>query len=123
MAYDRKYLTWGLTCAALGMVLGVFMGAAHDPAQHVTHAHILLAGFVVSLLYAVIHRLWLAGTLAQFIVHQAGAAIMFVGLFLLFGHVVPAAQFDPVLALSSITVLLGALLMLLKVLKTKPPGP
>jgi hypothetical protein len=77
MSFDRKYLVWGLTYAVAGMALGVFMGATHDHAQHVTHAHILLVGFVASLIYAVIHKLWLAEKTprfaqAQFIVHQAG---------------------------------------------------
>ena len=122
MSFDKKYLVWGLGYAVVGMLLGVFMGATHDHQQHVTHAHILLVGFVVSLIYAVIHKLWLARktprfALAQFIVHQAGAVAMFVGLLLLFGGVLPPAQLDPILALASITVLLGALLMLWMVLK------
>lgn len=122
MSFDRKYLVWGLLYAVAGMALGVVMGATHDHGQHVTHAHILLVGFVVSLIYAVIHKLWLAGPAprhaqAQFVVHQAGALTMFVGLLLLFGGLVPPEQLDPILALASVTVLLGALMMLLMVVR------
>jgi hypothetical protein len=122
MGFDRKYLVWALAYVALGMGLGIYMAASHDHAQHVTHAHILLVGFVASFIYAVIHKLWLGGKASllarvQFIAHQAGALAMFSGLFLLYGSIVPEAQIEPVLALSSITVFIAALLMIVMVLK------
>ena len=123
MSFDRKYLVWALSYVAVGMGLGIFMAASHNHSQHVTHAHILLVGFVVSLIYAVIHKLWLGEkpprlAKAQFIVHQAGAVTMFTGLFLMFGNIVPEAQLDPVLASASIAVFTAALLMIFMVLKT-----
>ena len=122
MGFDRKYLVWALAYVALGMGLGIYMAASHDHAQHVTHAHILLVGFVVSFIYAVIHKLWLGGKASwlawvQLIAHQAGALTMFSGLFLLYGSLVPAARIEPVLALSSIVVFVAALLMIVMVLK------
>jgi hypothetical protein len=122
MGFDRKYLVWALGYVALGMGLGIFMAASHNHAQHVTHAHILLVGFVVSLIYAVIHKLWLGekpSRLAklQFIVHQVGAVTMFGGLFLLFGNIVPETQLDTVLATASIAVFSAALLMIFMVYK------
>lgn len=123
MGFDRKYLVWALSYAAAGMGLGIFMAASHNHAQLVTHAHILLVGFVASLVYGVIHKLWLGEkpiSLArlQFLAHQAGALTMFAGLLLLYGDVMPEAQLDPVLAIASITVFTGALLMLFMVFKT-----
>lgn len=125
MSFDRKYLVWALSYAVIGMGLGVFMAASHNHAQHVTHAHILLVGFVASLVYAVIHRLWLDGvasTLAtlQFVVHQAGAVAMFAGLFALYGKFVAEARLEPLLAAASIAVLVAAALMLFMVAKTLP---
>ena len=122
MSFDRKYLVWALCYAVAGMGVGIFMAASHNHLQHPTHAHINLVGFVVSLVYAVIHKLWLGDVprglaTAQFIAHQAGALTMFTGLLLLFGGVVPDQQLDPILAMASITVLAGALLMLFMVLK------
>ena len=122
MGFDRKYLVWALGYVALGMGLGIFMAASHNHAQHVTHAHILLVGFVVSLIYAVIHKLWLGEkpprlAKLQFIVHQVGAVTMFGGLFLLFGNIVPETQLDPVLATASIAVFSAALLMIFMVYK------
>lgn len=122
MSFDRKYLVWALSYAAIGMCLGIFMAASHNHAQRVTHAHILLVGFVVSLGYGIIHKLWLGQpnpgiSQTQFIAHQAGAVTMFVGLFLLYGNVAPEAQLDPILGVASIAVLVGALLMLYMALK------
>ena len=123
MSFDRKYLVWALSYAAVGMGLGVFMGASHNHAQFITHAHILLVGFVASLIYGVIHKLWLGEkphslAQAQFFVHQAGAITMSGGLLLLYGNVVSDSQAGPILAIASITVLSGALMMLFMVLKT-----
>jgi len=122
MGLDKKYLVWSLAYVAAGMASGIFMAASHDHAQHVTHAHILLVGFVVSFIYAVIHKLWLGEQTSllakvQLITHQAGALTMFSGLFLLYGSIVAPESIEPVLALSSIVVLAAALLMIFMTLK------
>lgn len=122
MGLDRKFLVWALCYAIAGMGLGIFMAATDNHAQHVTHAHVLLAGFIVSFVYAAIHKLWLDGkagglAVAQFVLHQAGVIVMITGLFLLFGGFVPPPQLEPFLIGSSFAVLLGALMMLLLVIK------
>ena len=122
MGYDRKYLVWALFYVAAGMLLGIYMAGSHKFAQQVTHAHILLVGGVLSFVYAVIHKLWLAGQSTrlagiQLLVHQAGALTMFVGLFLLYGGFVPPEQIESILAPSTIVVLIAALLMIVMVLK------
>jgi hypothetical protein len=122
MGFDRQYLVWALAYVAAGMGLGIYMAASHNHAQHVTHAHILLVGFVVSFIYAVIHKLWLDGTAKrlasiQLIAHQAGALMMFSGLFLLYGGIVPEAQIEHLLAPSTLIVFIAALLMIVMVLK------
>jgi len=124
MGFDRKYLVWALAYVALGMSLGIYMAASHNHAQHVTHAHILLVGFVVSFIYAVIHKLWLGEKTSllarvQLIAHQAGALTMFSGLFLLYGGIMPEEQIEPVLAPSTIVVFVAAVLMIVMVLKKK----
>ncbi len=122
MRYDRKYLVWALSYAVAGMCLGIFMAASQNHAQHVTHAHIMLVGFVVSLLYGVIHKLWLGQYSAglarlQFIVHHAGAVAMFTGLLLLYGGVVAEASIEPLLSVASLSVLSAAVLMLVMAVK------
>lgn len=124
MGYDRKYLAWALAYVAMGMGLGIYMAASHNHAQHVTHAHILLVGFVVSFIYAVIHKLWLGKKTSllarvQLVAHQAGSLALFTGLFLLYGGIVPEAQIERVLAPSTIVVFVAALLMIVMVLKQR----
>ncbi len=124
MAFDRKFLLCAFVYAALGMSLGVYMGASKIHVQFVTHAHILLVGFVVSFIYALVHKLWLSGASSglattQFYLHQAAALVMCGGLFLLFGDLAPEAIVGPILGISSIGVLAAALLMLWMILKSR----
>jgi hypothetical protein len=83
-----------------------------------------MIGFVLSLVYGIIHKLWLGQpnrivARIQFLVHQAAALILSIGLFLVYGEIVPAAPLDPVLAMASVTALVGALLMMYMVLSTR----
>jgi hypothetical protein len=124
MNLDRRYLVWSLCYAVAGMTLGIFMAASQNHSELVTHAHVLLIGFVVSFLYGLIHKLWLRQPprgLAnfQFLLHQAAALTVSVGLFLMYGGYVSVASADPVLAMGSIGVLVAMLLMLYMVLKSR----
>ena len=117
MNLDKRYLTWALSYAVVGLCLGIYMAASHNHGELVTHAHILLIGFVVSFIYAIIHKLWLTsasgalGTI-QFLIHQASTITVSVGLFLLYGNLIPESTLEPVLAVGSVGVLLAMLLML-----------
>lgn len=121
---DRKFIITALLYAVVGMLLGIHMAATHNHLQHVTHAHILLVGFVVSFIYALCHKLWLNadGTMLaklQFWIHQVGVLIMAVGLYLLYSQKFDPAKVDPALAVSSILVLVALILMLVMILKNK----
>lgn len=122
LSVDRAHLTAGLVYGALGLGLGIYMAASHNHVQHVTHAHLLLAGFLMSLVYAVIHRLWLPEpdrlcSQLQFGAHHVGVVLMITGLFLLYGGYIAPQTLEPLLAGSSILVLLALLLMLTMVLR------
>jgi hypothetical protein len=124
MQFDRKYLIWALVYAIAGMGLGIYMAASHQHTQHVTHAHLLLLGFVASLVYGVIHKLWLDVQgrwmgIAQLVAHQVGVLAMCGGLFLLYGGFASGAALEPILGAASIAVLLGAVLMLRMVLTSR----
>ena len=113
---DRKFALTGFIYAILGLLLGIFMAASKNHGQLVTHAHIMLLGFVVSMLYAITHRLWLnniESTLSkiQFYIHQLGTLILVIGLFLGYGHIMSLETLDPLLAGASITAFIGLLLM------------
>lgn len=122
MNIDRRFLIWGLCYAAAGMVLGIYMAATNNHGEMVTHAHILLVGFVVSFVYGLIHKLWLhepGRGLAnlQFVLHQAAVLTLSVGLFLLYGGFVPEAKLSAILGIGSVCVLVGMLLMLYMVIR------
>src|SRR5210317_2189333 len=113
---DRKFILTSLGYAIVGLMLGIFMAASKDHGQLVTHAHIMLIGFVVSFIYGLCHKLWLNNTTSklaktQYYMHQVGTFVVVVGLFLYYGKFVTLETIDPVLAISSITVLVGMILM------------
>lgn len=121
MTLDRRFLIWGLAYAVAGMAIGIYMAASKDHSLFVAHAHILLVGFVVSLVYGLIHKLWVSAentrvARLQFYLHQLSALVMGLGLVLFYSGILREVL-DPILALSSIGVLLGALLMILLVLR------
>lgn len=123
---DRKFVLSALCYALLGMLLGIQMAASKDHGQFVTHAHIMLVGFVISFVYALCHRLWLGnpdGPLArvQFYLHQLGALVMSAGLYLLYGRLLPAERVDPFLAASSLAVLIAMGIMLALLMRQRAP--
>jgi len=122
MNLDRRFLVWALSFAAVGLTLGIYMAASNNHGELVTHAHILLIGFVLSFVYGIIHRLWLenpgrAIANLQFVIHQAAAITISVGLFLIFGGMVSEAKLAPIMAAASVSVLLGMILMIYMVIR------
>jgi len=120
---DKKYIITALGYAILGMVLGIYMAASKDHGHMVTHAHIMLIGFVVSFIYGLCHKLWLNNLNsklinAQFYIHQIGTIGIVIGLFLLYGNHVKLETIDPMLAVSSIIVLTGMILMKVMFIKS-----
>lgn len=121
---DRKFVMTGLGYAILGLALGIFMAAAKDHGHLVTHAHIMLIGFLVSFIYGLCHKLWLNNTtsklaVTQFYVHQLGTIAIIIGLFLYYGHFVTLETIDPLLAAASVTVFVGMVLMKVLFIKSK----
>jgi hypothetical protein len=122
MTFDRRYLVWALSYALAGMTLGIYMAVSGNHGQFVTHAHILLIGFLLSFCYGLIHRLWLVAPAraiarTQFVLHQFAALLVFAGLLLLYGGILPESVLAPILGAGSIGVLLGAALMLYMVVQ------
>ncbi len=121
---DKKFVITSFVYAIVGMSLGIYMAASKNHGQFVTHAHIMLAGFVVSFIYGLCHKLWLnsnTSTLAkvQFYTHQAGLLVMSAGLFLAYGRFVSLEVLDPFLALSSLALIIAMILMMVLFLKSK----
>ena len=122
MSIDRKFLLCSLAFAIVGMVVGIYMAASQNHAPFVAHAHILLVGFVLSFIYALIHRLFIAaGThkaaTVQFWLHTLAAVVMGVGLLLWYTGTSQAPALEKILAAAANAVLLGALMMVYLVIK------
>ncbi len=120
---DRKFVMTAFGYAILGLMLGIYMAASKNHGEFVTHAHIMLLGFVVSFIYALCHKLWLnnsTSTLAvvQFYIHLVASFVLFVGLFLLYGNLVVMEKIDPVLAIASIAAFIGLILMFVMLVKS-----
>lgn len=116
MAIDRKFLLCAFAYAIVGMGIGIYMAASKDHALFIAHAHILLLGFVVSFLYALVHKLWLAASsprlaAVQFYLHQLATLVLAGALVLLFSGALPERTLEPALGVSSVSVLLAAVLM------------
>ena len=120
---DRKLVLTGLGYAILGLVLGLFMAATKNHQQLVTHAHIMLVGFVISMVYAAMYKLWLTETAEklaklQYLAHQLGTAGMSIGLFLLYGNLAPENVVGPILGIFSTLVLIAMVLMKVMYIKS-----
>ncbi|MEP1742651.1 MAG: TonB-dependent receptor [Kangiellaceae bacterium] len=121
---DRKYIMTSLGYGIVGLVLGIYMAASKNHGHMVTHAHIMLVGFVVSFIYALCFKLWLNNSesklaKAQYYLHQVGSLGLVIGLYLMYGNYISLETLDPILAISSIAVLISMILMKVLFIKAK----
>lgn len=118
---DKKYLLSAFGYLIVGLALGIYMAASKNHGQLVTHAHIMLLGFVVSFIYAVCIKLWLVNSAKivnlQYYIHQVGTAILLLCLFLMYGGFVSEKLLGPFLGLSSLAVFAAAVIMKVQVIK------
>jgi len=119
---DKRFVISSFAYALLGLALGIYMAASKNHEQLVTHAHIMLLGFVVSFTYGVCHKLWLNNSHTklshiQFYLHQAGTLLLLIALFLLYGKFASADTLEPLLSVGSITVFISLLLMSILMLR------
>ena len=119
-ALARWHLLFGLTFAGLGMVLGIYMAISQNHSEMPAHAHIMLLGFVVSTIYALVYQLWLKATgvrlaLVQTALHEIGATVLSVGLVLMFGGFATEDSMGPLLGIGAFLALGGVLVMIWQV--------
>ncbi len=113
---DKKFVLTAFAYALVGLALGIYMAGSQNHTQHVTHAHVMLLGFVVTFIYGLCHKLWLNNlttTLSkiQYYLHQIGTLFLLIGLFLLFAKTFPENVIGPILGIFEIMVFIGMLLM------------
>jgi amino acid transporter len=111
LAIDRAYVGVALILAVVGMLLGLYMGAAADNRLVTLRVAIVLPGFVTLAIYGMLYRLWPAMKKAQLAPVQFWAAMIgitaiFIGtyFYILYGSV-------PIVAAGSMVFIVGAALM------------
>jgi len=92
----RLFFTLAIVYALLGIILGLSMAISGDHGEEVTHAHIMLAGFVTSALIGYFYHLFPAANArgiatAHFWLQAASSVVMLGSLLLLYGGT-PAAE-------------------------------
>lgn len=108
----RNFFTLAIIYALCGMALGIHMGMSGDHGQAPTHAHVMLAGWVTSAIFAFFYHLFpAAGEKTLATIHFWLTAISGIGLvvslyFLMAGD----ESMEPVLGIASICFLLAMVL-------------
>jgi hypothetical protein len=119
MKPERIHLTLGLIWLIAGMLLGEHMGRSGDHGQLPTHAHMMLLGGVLSVLYRVFG---LGGGFLAWIqvgLHHIAVLIMIPSLYLMFGALADEATVGPLLGISAIMAIVSVALMLVLSLRAK----
>jgi cbb3-type cytochrome oxidase subunit 1 len=112
MNISRNYLIIGSLYLLVGLILGMYMGGKQDFTLAPVHAHINLLGFTLMTLFGVAYRVLpqLADNVlarAHFWLHQIGALVLLIGLFLLMSGNMAEATAAMILPFSEIVVFLG----------------
>ena len=99
----RNFFTLAVIYAISGMMLGLSMAMSHDHSQMPTHAHIMVAGWVMSAVFAFFYHLVPAARNSKLAtIHFWLAAVssvgMVVGLYILYGG---NPSIEPVLGISA----------------------
>ena len=100
----RNFFTLGILFAIAGMLLGLSMAMTHDHSEMPVHAHIMVAGFLMSVVFGFFYHLFPAArghklATAHFWIHAASLIVLIVSLyFVIAGN--PGVE--PVTAVSSL---------------------
>jgi len=109
---DDTYILVGLVWLVIGMGYGIWMGITQQFNFANSHAHLNLVGFVISVLFGLIHRAYPAlrtSRLAwpQFFVYEIGAVLLIAG-----KAMIDDGGSDALVKLGALVVVLGTLAML-----------
>lgn len=123
MKPERIHLTLGLLWLILGMLLGEHMGRSGDHAQMPTHAHMMLLGGVLPILWAILYRVFQLGSgllaWAQVGLHHVAVLVMIPSLYLMYGQLAERATVGPLLGIGAVLAIVSAALMLVLSLRAK----
>lgn len=122
MSISRNFLVMGAVYLLLGICLGMYMGASEDHSLAPLHAHINLLGFTLMTIFGLAYRVMpqmAEGGLAkaQFWLHQVGALLLLVGLYVLMsGKTMPGIP-APILPVAEGLVLASVVIWLVNVIR------
>lgn len=122
MNISRLFLLTGSLYLIVGIVMGMYMGGSQNFTLAPVHAHINLLGFTLMTLFGIAYRV-LPGMAANiyarvhFWLHQIGALVLLIGLFLLMSGMMDESAAAKVMPLAEITVLLGTLAWVINVFR------
>jgi hypothetical protein len=112
MNISRNFLVIGACYLLVGILFGMYMGGSGDHTLAPLHAHINLLGFTLMTLFGLVYRQipalvggWMART--HFLLHQAGALVLLVALFLMMSGTLPETTIGPVMPVAELAVLTG----------------
>jgi len=122
MNISRGFIVMGAVVLVVGIVFGSYMGGSGDHSLAPVHAHINLLGFTLMTVFGLAYRIipgLAEGTLPKlhFWLHQVGALLLLLGLFLMMSGTVAEATIGPVFPVLEGAILLGAVLWLVNVLR------
>ena len=122
MNISRNFIVIGMIYVLIGMLLGAHMAASGNHAAGGAHAHINLIGFVMMVLFGLCYRVFpdLADSgLARlhFWLHQAGALVFLISLYLLLSGRVGEPTLVPFLLIGEVALILGTALFAWNALK------
>lgn len=112
MNISRMFLCIGSLYLLVGIGFGIYMGASGNTTMIPLHAHLNLLGFVLMTLFGLVYRQFpaMAGNMlgtAHFWLHQIGAVVLLLLLFLLLSGQITEAAMVPAAPIAEVAVLLG----------------
>jgi hypothetical protein len=124
MNISRGFLGIGSIYLIVGIGLGSYMGGSGDHTLAPVHAHINLLGFTLMTVFGLAYRVIPGLTdsnlaKAHFWLHQVGALVLLVGLFLMMSGRVAAASIGPIFPFAEGAVALSALCWAANLLRSK----
>ena len=122
MNVSRNFLVIGSLYLLIGILFGMYMGGSGDHTFAPLHAHINLLGFTLMTVFALVYKVFPAlagGRLAtvHFWLHQIGAFVLLVMLFLMFSGSISEAGMAPMAPLAEALVLIGVAIFAFNVFK------
>lgn len=122
MSISRNFLVMGAIYLLVGISFGMYLGASEDRSLAPLHAHINLLGFTLMTIFGLAYRIMpqmADGPLAkaQFWLHQVGALILLIGLFMLLtGRTMPGLPL-PIMPVAEGMVLLSVVIWLVNMIR------